>query len=78
MEILSPSTAHIDRGRKRELYEEFGVAHYWIVDPAAPTVTIMELDGNRYEVVAHAVGDEPINVTRPVALTFTPAELTRG
>ena len=78
VEILSPSTAHIDRGRKRELYEEFGVAHYWIVDPAAPTVTIMELDGNRYEVVAHAVGDEPINVTRPVALTFTPAELTRG
>ena len=78
VEILSPSTAHIDRGRKRNLYEEFGVHSYWIVDPAAPSVTIMELDNGRYEVVAHVVGDEPIDVTTPVALTFTPAELTRG
>ena len=77
VEILSPSTAHIDRGRKRELYEDFGVAHYWIVDPGAPNVTIMELEGIRYKVVARAVGDEPINVTTPATLTFTPAELLR-
>ena len=78
VEILSPSTARIDRGRKRNLYEEFGVHSYWIVDPTAPSVTIMELDGGRYEIVAHAVGDESIDITTPIALTFTPAELTRG
>ena len=78
VEILSPSTARIDRGRKRELYAEFGVAHYWIVDPSEPSVTIMELDGGPYEVVAHAVGDASVSVASPVALTFTPAELTRG
>ena len=72
VEILSPSTAHIDRGRKRDLYEEFGVHSYWIADPAAPSVTILELDSGRYEIVADAVGDEPIDVTTPVALTFTP------
>ena len=38
----------------------------------------MELDGGRYEVVAHAVGDASVSVASPVALTFTPAELTRG
>ena len=78
VEILSPSTARIDRGRKRELYEEFGVHSYWIVDPTAPSVTTMELYGGRYEIVAHAVGDESIDITTPIALTFTPAELTRG
>ena len=77
VEILSPSTARIDRGRKRDLYEESGVHSYWIVDPSEPSVTIMELDGSRYEVVSHAVGDESIDITTPVALTFTPADLLR-
>ena len=38
VEILSPSTARVDRGRKRALYQEQGVAEYWIVDAAARTV----------------------------------------
>jgi len=33
IEILSPSTTSVDRGRKRRLYGEEGVAEYWIVDP---------------------------------------------
>jgi len=32
VEILSPSTARTDRGRKRALYQERGVTEYWIVD----------------------------------------------
>jgi len=32
IEILSPGTARIDRGRKRVLYQTTGVAEYWIVD----------------------------------------------
>ena len=32
IEILSPSTAARDRGRKRRLYLEAGVEGYWIVD----------------------------------------------
>lgn len=32
IEILSPSTARTDRGRKRALYQSAGVAEYWIVD----------------------------------------------
>lgn len=32
VEILSPSTARTDRGRKRALYQNAGVAEYWVVD----------------------------------------------
>lgn len=38
VEVLSPSTAGIDRGRKKDVYERCGVREYWIVSPAEKTV----------------------------------------
>ena len=38
VEILSPSTARIDRYRKRTVYQEERVDEYWIVDPSAPMI----------------------------------------
>ena len=38
VEIISPSTAAIDRGRKRAAYREQGVDEYWVVDVDARTV----------------------------------------
>ena len=38
IEILSPTTAHRDRGVKRKLYERQGVDQYWIVDLEAEAV----------------------------------------
>ena len=32
VEVLSPSTARVDRGRKREYFQRIGAAEYWIVD----------------------------------------------
>lgn len=32
VEVLSPSTAREDRGRKRKLFDRVGVPEYWIVD----------------------------------------------
>jgi len=40
IEILPPSTASIDRGEKRRLYERAGVKEYWIVDLAAQSAEI--------------------------------------
>ncbi len=34
-EILSPSTARLDRGPKRRIYAEASVGHLWLLDPAA-------------------------------------------
>jgi Uma2 family endonuclease len=50
VEILSPSTAHRDRGIKRDLYERQGVAEYWIVDPEADAVEAWRFgDERRHE-----------------------------
>ena len=40
IEILSPTTAHRDRGVKRKLYERQGVEQYWIADPDSATVEV--------------------------------------
>ncbi len=40
VEILSPSTGHLDRERKRRLYLTEGVQEYWIVDTAARVVDV--------------------------------------
>ena len=41
VEILSPATADRDLGYKRALYAKHGVKEYWLVDPAAETVSIL-------------------------------------
>jgi Uma2 family endonuclease len=33
VEILSPSTAHHDKGVKREVYARTGVEEFWLIDP---------------------------------------------
>ena len=38
VEVLSPSTARLDRVEKRGLFREEGVEEFWIVDLDAPTV----------------------------------------
>ena len=40
VEILSPSTAHRDRGIKLDLYARRGVREYWIVDPVRDVVDV--------------------------------------
>jgi Uma2 family endonuclease len=47
-EILSPTTARIDRKRKKEIYAEHGVAHLWLVDPVVRTLETYRLEGGRW------------------------------
>ena len=47
VEILSVSTAAIDRVKKLALYERCGVREYWLVDPASKTVEIHEFASPR-------------------------------
>ena len=38
VEVRSPGTWHLDTGRKRQVYEEVGVAELWLVDTPARSV----------------------------------------
>jgi Uma2 family endonuclease len=42
-EVLSPSTARIDRSRKLHIYAEAGVAHAWLVNPLERTLEVLQL-----------------------------------
>ena len=58
VEILSPTTATIDRRVKHSLYERVGVPEYWIVDPERNTVQVFRLSGGRYaEALEFGLGD---------------------
>ena len=57
VEILSPSTALHDRGRKLRLYAASGIREVWIVTPFPPSVEILVLDGDSYR-IAGVYGEE--------------------
>lgn len=52
VEVLSDSTARNDRVAKTGAYAAFGVANYWIVDPAARTLEAFSLREGFYVLVA--------------------------
>jgi len=41
-EILSPSTAKVDRAEKLPIYARHGVKHAWLVDPDLRTLEVFE------------------------------------
>lgn len=47
-EVLSPSTAALDRVTKCKLYADHGVRHYWMVDTEARTLEAFELVDARW------------------------------
>ena len=47
-EVLSPSTARLDRTDKLAVYAEFEVGHCWLVDPDALTLEVFELREGRW------------------------------
>jgi len=76
VEILSPSTWRTDVRRKRRVYAETGVPSYWIVDPLAPAVTVLELEGADYAERAVVGPGEELTVERPFVVRLAPGEWT--
>ena len=75
IEVLSPSTKHIDLASKRTRYEAEGCPSYWVIDPLAPSIVCWELTDGAYVEVARAGGEEPVSLTRPFPVSFAPADL---
>lgn len=48
VEVLSPSTAKNDRGYKKDLYEQYGVKEYWIVDPRNCSIEVYLLKDSKF------------------------------
>jgi Uma2 family endonuclease len=47
-EVLSPSTAAIDRAEKMPIYARERVPHVWLVDPIARTLEALRRDGAQW------------------------------
>ncbi len=52
VEVLSESTAKIDRTTKLKLYARYGVAEYWVIDPVVYSVEIYRLLPGGYDLAA--------------------------
>ncbi|MCL2189582.1 MAG: Uma2 family endonuclease [Defluviitaleaceae bacterium] len=48
IEILSSSTRSMDKLRKYNIYREFGVREYWVVDPFDRLVEVYVLENEKY------------------------------
>jgi Uma2 family endonuclease len=58
-EVVSPSTEHIDRGKKLRLYAREGVMHAWLVDPLRQSLEVLALEAGTLEQVAYG-GDSAV------------------
>lgn len=77
VEVLSPATRSKDLVLKRNLYEEAGVRSYWIFDPEAEQLTVLELENGQYIERAAVKGDDAFEAELPFPVRIVPSELVR-
>ena len=75
VEVLSPSTRRFDVTLKRQLYAEFRIPSYWLVDIEEPSLTVLELDGDAYREVTRVDGASRSQIARPFLVAISPADL---
>ncbi len=61
-EVVSPSTARLDRAKKLGIYAAEGVRHAWLVDPLARTIEVLRLTRGRWAIVATPAGDATVRI----------------
>src|SRR5438093_10010329 len=75
IEILSPSTASNDRGRKMSLLGRHGVKEYWLVDPDRPSIEIYALTGTRLTPAHLTIGADHLQSPLLPDLKLAPADV---
>jgi Uma2 family endonuclease len=75
VEVLSPSTAHIDRNTKLQLYARHAVPYYWIVDPLARTIDVHRMAAAAYGVPERFGGDILADLPPFPGLSLDPATI---
>jgi Uma2 family endonuclease len=72
-EVVSPSTARVDRVRKVPIYAREGVGHLWLVDPLQQTLEVFRLEGRHWVLMSTHGGAEAVR-----AEPFEALELDMG
>ena len=61
-EIISPTTALMDRTRKLRIYASFGVCWAWLLDPQYRTIEVMWLEGDEWVLVGNFGGNQHLPI----------------
>lgn len=59
-EVLSPSTALKDRGKKLPIYAREGVDHVWLIDPEVKSLDVLRRNGDVWTIVGTFGEDERV------------------
>ena len=62
-EVISPSSVRHDKITKMNLYSQFRIPHYWLVDPANQSLEVFELQAEKW--VLHSLYTKDDKVSAP-------------
>ena len=68
VEVLSPSSLRTDRREKRWVYQQEGVAEYWIVDTDARTFERWKPNATKPEVLGQSLSWQPLASHEPLII----------
>jgi len=73
-EVLSPSTARLDRAEKMPLYAHYGVKHIWLIDPELKTLEAyknnFKSNKGQWTLLTTLDNDKPVSVEPFDAISF--------
>lgn len=75
VEILSPSTAGRDRGKKMHIYAHYGVPEYWIVDSRNEVLEQYLLATDHFDLHRVYLGENPVQSLNIPCVSFTMADI---
>jgi Uma2 family endonuclease len=61
-EVLSPSTAALDRVKKLAVYAREQVPYAWLLDPIVQTLEVLQLEHGRWTILQTSAGRDVVRV----------------
>jgi Uma2 family endonuclease len=75
VEIADPNSAINDLNNKKAAYARMGVPHYWVLDPARPSLLVYAFNGGDYVQKARIQAEEPFETDVPFPVRVVLTEL---